>query len=257
MPQTTSKGLMEDVDAAYEFARNWRADGKKRRVIAAGSSGGFFPCAMLAHHNPVKPLALLSAQGINSFRHSFFNSSTMLTPEPIPDSVMAPIIAGPVVVGETRPGDPSAFDVGQLTPDGSRNADYKPPARPQTPDDSDDAARLRGMLYDYYTHKNQWVELLGDVDPGYAWAKEDAAGAKARVEAWPPTVIFHGNADYDVELAVSEEMRDSLGEDKVTLLVAEGQGHLYDLTKFIEDDAPGMDTVREAVRCLDGIVARQ
>ncbi|KAG8419625.1 hypothetical protein J3458_004481 [Metarhizium acridum] len=50
-------------------------------------------------------------------------------------------------------------------------------------------------------------------------------------------------------------MGNSLGEDKMKLLVAEAQGHLYELTKFIEDDAPGMDTVREAVWCLDEIVA--
>jgi hypothetical protein len=208
---------------------------------------------MLAHHNPVKPLALVSAQGINSFRHKFFNSSTMLTPEPIPDAVMAPIIAGPMVVGETPPGDSSAFDVGKLRPDGSKNPDYKPPPPPET---SDDPNGLRGMLYDYYTYKNQWVELLGDIDPGYAWAKEDTDEARARVKAWPPTVVFHGNADYDVELGVSEEMRDCLGEDKVTLLIAEGQDHLYELRRFIEDDGPEMDTVRQVVERLDEIVSQ-
>lgn len=217
---------------------------------------GFFPCAMLAHHNSVKPLALLSIQGINSFRHKFFNSSTMLTPEPIPDSVMAPIIAGPIVIGETPPGDPSAFDVDKLRPDGSRNPDYKAPHVPETSSDADDLDNLRGMLYDYYIYKNQWVELLGDIDPGYSWAKEDTEEAKARVKAWPPTVVFHGNADYDVVLGVSEEMRDSLGADKVKLLVAEGREHLYELKKFIDDDAPGMDTVKEAVKCLDEIVAK-
>ncbi|KAK2609258.1 hypothetical protein QQS21_002192 [Conoideocrella luteorostrata] len=255
MPQTGSKGLMEDVFAAYEFARSWQApDGAKRRVIAGGSSGGFFPCTLLAHHHPQKPLALLSIQGINSFRHEFFNSSTMLTPEPIPDSVMAPIIAGPTVIGETPDGSPSVFSVDKLRADGSRNVDFKPPLVPAASNDSDNSADLRGMLYDYYIYKNQWVELLGNIDPGYAWAKEDSQESRARVAKWPPTVVFHGNQDYDVVLGVSEEMRDCLGPEKVTLLIADGQEHLYELRKFIEDDEPGMDTVRQAVACLDGIV---
>ncbi|KAG8419626.1 hypothetical protein J3458_004482 [Metarhizium acridum] len=98
-----------------------------------------------------------TAQGINSFRHNFLNSSTMLTLKPIPASVMAPITAGPIVIGETPPGDPSAFDINKLGPDGSRNPDYKSPPRPETPDDSTrDAADLRGMLYHCYTYKNQW-----------------------------------------------------------------------------------------------------
>lgn len=210
---------------------------------------------MLAHHHPVKPLALLSAQGINSFRHKFFNSSTMLTPEPIPESVMAPIIAGPIVVGETPAGDPSAFDVNKLRADGSRNPDYKAPPRVES--DDNDPDNLRGMLYDYYIYRNEWVDLLGDIDPGYAWAKDGTDESKARLDNWPPTVIFHGNADPDVELGVSEEMRDYLGENKVTLLIADGMHHLYELTKFIEEDSPGMDTVREVVKRLDEIVAQQ
>jgi len=38
LPQTGPKGLAEDAAAAYQFATNWKAPGRK--VIASGASGG-------------------------------------------------------------------------------------------------------------------------------------------------------------------------------------------------------------------------
>lgn len=171
---------------------------------------------------------------------------------------MAPFINGPIQVGETPPGTASAFRLDKLLPDGTKNTDYKPP--PQAPKTADAAVvepeYSRGALYDYYTYKNGWLDLVGAVDPGYDWAKELASSAaEARRKKWPYTVIFHGDDDYDVPLDVSEQMRDSLGEDKVSLFVAKDQPHLYELNKFIEDDDAGMEAVRKAVARLDEIVA--
>ena len=89
IPLTRSHGMVEDASAAFAFSRGWHAT--KRRVIAAGSSGGksarflarqyqtcvdtvwtrFFLCCLTAHHGQDKPVAMLSMQGINYVRHRF------------------------------------------------------------------------------------------------------------------------------------------------------------------------------------------
>lgn len=204
--------------------------------------------AIIAHHCDPKPLALLSIQGINTFRHRFFTSSLLLTEQEIRPSTMEKFITGPMESGDDMRPDESAFALDKLTPDGAKNPNYSPPGT-----GPDAGSIYRGMLYDYYTFNNSFVDLVGSVDPGYQWAKH--ADAKGRVAQWPKTIIFHGNNDPDVELNVSEDMRDCLGEDKVTLIIADGQPHLYELENFIEDDAPGMDVVRQSVARLDEIVA--
>ncbi|KND87060.1 hypothetical protein TOPH_08302 [Tolypocladium ophioglossoides CBS 100239] len=253
LPQTGAKGLLEDVSAAYTFAQKWNVPkGKTRRVISGGGSGGVFAASLIAHHCRPTPLALFSIEGINTFRHPFFNSSTQLTPEPIRDVDMAGIIAGPIAVGVTAPGAASAFRLEKLRADGSKNPDYKIPPAPAQ--DGPLPKHSRSELYDYYTYKNGWLDLVGEIDPGYEWAREKSPAARERVARWPPTVTFHGNDDHDVPLDVSEQMRDCLGEDKVSLFVADGQPHLYELTKFIDDDVPEMGAVKDAVKRLDEIV---
>lgn len=205
--------------------------------------------AIIAHHCHPKPLALFSIQGINTFRHPFFNSSIQTAAEEIPHAAIEKYISGPIQVGEMPP-DESTFVLDKLTPDGAKNPNFKPPVAPEAA--SSDGS-YRGLLSDYYTFNNAFLGMVGSVDPGYQWAK--LPEAKDRVAQWPKTVIFHGSQDPDVELNVSEDMRDCLGEDKVTLIIADGQPHLYELEKFIEDDAPGMDAVRDAVARLDEIVA--
>ncbi|KAL7936505.1 alpha/beta-hydrolase [Trichoderma chlorosporum] len=251
LPQAGGQGLLEDASAAYEFAQNWDTrPSSKRRVIVGGASGGVFMAAIIAHQCQPKPLALFSIQGINTFRHPFFNSSVQTAGEEIPHATMEKYITGPVQVGEMQP-DESTFVLDKLIPDGAKNPSFAPPVPSATTASADGS--YRGMLYDYYTFNNAFLGMVDSVDPGYQWAK--LPEAKDRVAQWPPTVIFHGNQDPDVELNVSEDMRDCLGEDKVTLIIAEGQPHLYELEKFIEDDAPGMDVVRQAVARLDEIVA--
>ncbi|KAM0247589.1 hypothetical protein ACHAQJ_009808 [Trichoderma viride] len=250
LPQTGGEGLLQDASAAYEFARNWNTlPGSQRRLIAGGASGGFFMAAIIAHKCEPKPLALFSIQGINTFRHPFFNSSIQTAGEEIPSSAMEKFIAGPIQVGDMLP-DESTFVLDKLTPDGAKNPNFTPPPKPH---EDGSSVIYRAMLYDYYTFNNSFVDIVGSVDPGYQWAK--LPDAKERIAQWPRTVIFHGNNDPDVELNVSEDMRDCLGEDKVSLFIADGQPHLYELEKFIEDDAPGMDVVKQSVARLDEIVA--
>lgn len=41
MPQVGARGLLDDVTAAYKFAREWNVpEGRERRVIVGGASGG-------------------------------------------------------------------------------------------------------------------------------------------------------------------------------------------------------------------------
>lgn len=108
----------------------------------------------------------------------------------------------------------------------------------------------RALLYRYLIHKNRWPDLTAALDGGRAWH----AWSAARRAQWPPTVIFHGSGDAAVPLAISEELRDVMGADRVALFVADGQDHLFERALFLEDAAPGMDAVRDAVAKLVAVV---
>ena len=277
LPQAGSDGLMQDVKAAYEFALNWDvSEGKQqRRVMVGGSSAGkTFTCLkpglrdpgtiltvfvqgaflpmVAAHHLQPAPLAVLSLEGVSTFRHPFFNSSTLLVPESFRDEDVADLLAGPVSVGETPEHDDSHFDTRKLGPDGSKNPDFRAPPAPAQPAEKT-GKHSQEELYDYFLSKNQYLALVGDIDPGFEWARDPAQAA--RRDAWPATVVIHSTADVDVPIGVSEVMVDGLGRDKVELLVVEGQGHLFTQDKFWEDEAPEMEVVRRAVARLDAVAA--
>jgi acetyl esterase/lipase len=252
MPQAGSAGLLEDVKAAYGFARHYDvADSAERKVIVAGASAGFFLATLTGHHCQPPPIALLSITGITTFRHPFFNTSVLLTPKPITDAQVQKHVTEPVSVGVPEAGDATVFSLEKLLPSGTKNPDFKPA---QPPVSGNSEAVPRGCLYDYWLYKNAFLDLVGDVDPGYDWAKiEDG---KAKLDIWPTTIIIQGNDDYDVDFKVSSHMVEALGEDKVKLCVADGQGHLFEATKFLEDDVAGMDAVRTAVQHLDQVVLK-
>ncbi|KAJ0386152.1 hypothetical protein COL922a_004915 [Colletotrichum nupharicola] len=214
---------------------------------------GFFMASLTAHHFTPSPIALLSVTGITTFRHRFFDSSVLLTPEPIAESQMSHHLAAAVSVGTTSANNPQVFHLDKLLPDGTKNANFDVTTVPITEDDNTDEFP-RGCLYDYYLYRNEFPGLVGNIDPGYEWAK--AASAKDKVAAWPLTTIIQGNSDEDVDLAVSTHMVGCLGEDKAKLFLAEGQPHRYEATRFLEDDVDGMDAVRQAVSNLEADVAR-
>ncbi|KAJ0319258.1 hypothetical protein Brms1b_003955 [Colletotrichum noveboracense] len=216
-------------------------------------ASGFFMASLTAHHFTPSPIALLSVTGITTFRHRFFDSSVLLTPEPIAESQMSHHLAAAVSVGTTSANNPQVFHLDKLLPDGTKNANFDVTTVPITEDDNTDEFP-RGCLYDYYLYRNEFLGLVGDIDPGYEWAK--AASAKDKVAAWPLTTIIQGNSDEDVDLAVSTHMVGCLGEDKTKLFLAEGQPHRYEATRFLEDDVDGMDAVRQAVSNLEADVAR-
>ncbi|EQB53620.1 hypothetical protein CGLO_06635 [Colletotrichum gloeosporioides Cg-14] len=262
LPQAKASGLLEDARAAYKFARHLGASSNavQRKVIVGGGSAGEQHMADMVLYGlsdrpppHTSPIALLSVTGITTFRHRFFNSSVLLTPEPIAESQMSHHLAAAVSVGTTSANNPQVFYLDKLLPDGTKNANFDVTTVPITEDGNPDEFP-RGCLYDYYVYRNEFPGLVGDIDPGYEWAK--AASAKDKVAAWPPTTIIQGNADEDVDLAVSTHMVGCLGEDKAKLFLAEGQPHRYEATRFLEDDVDGMDAVRQAVSNLEADVAR-
>ncbi|KAJ4174564.1 hypothetical protein NW754_004983 [Fusarium falciforme] len=210
MPQVGTQGLVDDVSAAYQFARSWAVkDGKERPVILGGASA-----------------------------------------EPIEDADVAEFISRPIEVGKQEVGSIASFALEKLLPDGSKNPNYK---APQALVIQDPPKHPRGHLYEYYIYKNAWLDLVGEIDAGYTWAKDPSN--RRRVENWPPTVLIHGDADLHVPLNSAEQMREYLGDDKVRLFVANGLHHLFETFYFLEDDEPGMSAIRDALKCLDSIVA--
>ncbi|KAH8664330.1 Alpha/Beta hydrolase protein [Xylariales sp. PMI_506] len=257
LPQAGGDGLLEDASAAYEFARSWKAvEGSKRPVIVGGASAGFFLCALLAHHAQPAPAALLSITGITTFRHPFFSSSTLLVPEPISDADMAAYITAPV---EASPAAPKGFDGTVFTvdrlllPSGARDPGFTPP-RPENPPGGGESGGEgggwpRGCLYDYYLYNNAFPDLVGHVDLGFEWAKQDPLGEK--LKAWPPTIFILGDEDVDVSPDLIHHTVDALGPKKTRLCTAKGQGHLFEAASYIEDETEAMNSVRNAVAFLD------
>lgn len=192
---------------------------------------------LIAHHNLApSPLALLSITGIPTFQHPFFSSSVLLTPQPPTPTSVSPLLSRPVSVGTPMSSRHPVFTLDKLTPPGGKNPEYTPPKK------EGEGEEAPG-LYEYYLYHNEFPSLVRPIDPGYPAPR-----------AWPPTVIIHGNDDYDVSVDVSLHMQEALGEVKVKLFVAEGQGHLFDEGSWWEDGGPGMEAVREGLGCLGGIV---
>ncbi|KAJ6781531.1 hypothetical protein PWT90_05018 [Aphanocladium album] len=256
MPQTGTDGLVEDITAAYDFAQNWdcRGDGKKRRVIVFGASAGFFLASYLGRTASPPPLALFSVAGINSFTHPFYSSSTLVTPEPTPDAAVEAALTGPLVVGRSIPNGhdgAAVFRTSALLDNGARDPGFTPEVVADTRSEEEKQHwDARALLYRYLIHKNRWPAMTAAMDGGREWKTWPAE----RKEKWPPTVIFHGSGDSAVPLAVSEGLRDVMGEGRVSLFVAEGQDHLFERAMFLEDDEPGMDAVRDAVAKLVEVV---
>ncbi|KAI0131909.1 Alpha/Beta hydrolase protein [Xylariales sp. AK1849] len=249
LPQAGSKGLLEDASAAHEFAQSWKAENieSRRRVIVGGASAGFFMACLIAHHLTPAPAAILCITGIPTFRHAFFNSSTLLTPEPIKDEEMAEFINAPTEAETTPEDDRTVFALDQILLTGLKNPNYVRPAR-STPI-VESGVWDRGCMYDYYLYKNAYLGLVGDVDPGFTWAKEDPDSEKIR--EWPPGIFIQGDNDHDVSMDVITHVVDCLGPKKATLCLAKGEGHLFEATSFLEDDGEAMDTVRQAIAVLD------
>lgn len=208
--------------------------------------------SLTAHHLTPPPAALLSVTGITTFQHRFFNSSILIPPEPFTEEQIAHHLSAPLSVGTVSASDPQVFRLDKILPTGARDttSDFLPV---KTSEDNNSERFPRGCLYNYYLHKNEFPNLVGDIDPGYEWAKLESGQTKAA--AWPPTTIIQGDADEHVDLAVSTHMVECLGESKVKLFLAKNQPHRYEATRFLEDDVAGMDAVRQAVANLEGDVA--
>jgi acetyl esterase/lipase len=247
LPQVTAAGLLEDAKAAYNFAR--ALGGSDRQVIVAGASGGFFPATLIAQHLTPKPLALLSYTGIPTFRHPFFNSSTLIPPEPITEEEIRHLETEPVSVGTTPT---VVFSVDMVLPSGLKNPDFQPSFHSQV--DSHGQDPNRGLLYYYYLQENRFVPLVGSVDLGFDWASDPASSSK--LVEWPFTILIQGDEDVDVHMDVCVSVARSLGPAKAKLIMAPGQGHRFQKTSFIEDVGPGMDEIRTAMRELELAVDR-
>ncbi|OAA69703.1 pirin [Cordyceps fumosorosea ARSEF 2679] len=262
MPQTGTDGLAEDVAAAYDFAQNWDCgdDGrKKRRVIVVGASAGFFLASFLGRAASPPPLALLSIAGINTFTHPFYRSSVLLTPSPTPPSAVAPALSpdSPLMVGRSVPNGhdgAASFRVSALREDGARDPAWTPPVVEDARTEGQRAVdEARGLLYRYLVHGNEWPGMTAALDGGREWDGWETE----RRGRWPRTVVVHGDRDEAVPLAVSERLREVMGGERVTVLVAEGRDHLFERALFLEDEEPGMDAVRAAAAKLVEVVKEE
>ncbi|KAK1659038.1 hypothetical protein BDP55DRAFT_757056, partial [Colletotrichum godetiae] len=177
LPQAEASGLLQDATDAYCFARCWGVIDEfasKRNVIVGGSSSGFFMASLTAHHLEPSPVALLSITGITTFRHPFFSSSVLLPPEPIHEAQMSHHLSTPVSIGTTSANNPRVFHVDKILQDGTKNTEFALPPLPISDDGNCDEFP-RGCLYDYYLYRNEFLNLVGEVDPGYEWAKAEGA----------------------------------------------------------------------------------
>ncbi|GAW25876.1 putative endomembrane protein 70-like protein [Rosellinia necatrix] len=207
---------------------------------------------MVAHHLQPQPLALLSITGIPTFRHSFFNSSTLISSELPTESRVQKCLEGPLCVGTRPEGDLTIFDPASLTESGTKRLTYERPEPAQNILEYD-AKNPRKGLYSYLMYKNAFVPLLESIDLGYEWAKTNPQGSK--LAQWPATVFIQGDNDHDVNADVTIQVARDLGQGKARLIIAEGQGHLFEATSFLKDTGVGMDAVRRAIKELDEVLS--
>lgn len=220
------------------------------RVLTRICDLGFFMASLIAFHSEPKPAVLLSITGIPTFRHPFFSSSVLLTPTPIKDDEVEEFISGPAMVGSTPVHDPAVFSTSQLLPSGEKNPEYVRPPKPPTDATSDQLGR--NCLYDYYLHKNAFTDLVGSVDPGFQWGSDGATTRPTTPpRSWPRTIFIQGAGDRDVAVAVTTDTAEYLGPEKAEVFLAQEQGHLFEAMSYLEDEGPGMDVIREAIRALD------
>ncbi|KAK0723600.1 Alpha/Beta hydrolase protein [Lasiosphaeria miniovina] len=261
LPQVDGDGLVDDARDAYEFARVYGASskGNTRNVVVGGASAGFFLAAIIAHHLNPKPIALLSITGIPTFQHAFFNSSTLIPPEPIREEDVEHLVSEPISVGMSPYDAAAIFFTDKLLPGGARNPDFQPPLRPPSPA-SESQDINRGLLYDYYLYENMYPALVSSVDPGFEWAREELQ--KSKLNDWPLTVFIQGDKDTDVSPDVCADVAEWLGDEAAVLCMAKGQHHLFEKAWFLDadpqqaQDGDPMDAVRRAVAELDKAVSR-
>ncbi|KAF3385147.1 hypothetical protein F1880_002054 [Penicillium rolfsii] len=252
VPPIRGKGLLEDVTAAYKFAKKL-GDGRDRQVIVGGASAGLFMASLVPHHLQPPPLALLSISGIATFQHPFFQSSTQLTPHPIPKSEVEIFFNGPVIVGSAPEYDPWAFSPSMLLPSSTaKNPDYVHPKPPAEKYAFEKEIEKRDTLYEYFLYENAFADIVGDVDPGFDWALEKGE----KWEAWPTTIYIQGDADLDVDKDVCVSAANKLGE-KARFFMAEGQPHMFEASSFLEEKTPAMDQVQAAITELKAIVSER
>lgn len=105
------------------------------------------------------------------------------------------------------------------------------------------------MLYEYYLYENLFLDLVGDVDKGFDWARRD----EEKRQAWPVTIFIHGDEDDDVSPDVCMSVAEKLGH-RVVYCKARGKGHLFERGVFLEDLGEDMETPEGAVlKAIDAV----
>jgi acetyl esterase/lipase len=253
LPQVSASGLLADVRAAYSFAQSLGNPPPEapRKVIVSGASAGFFLATLVAHHLTPPPLALLSITGIPTFRHAFFNSSTLIPPEPVTEDDISQYVSESVTVGRHIFDASGVFSTTSLLSTGEKNPAWIPNKKLPEGFTSDPN---RGLLYDYYLHENLFLDMVGGVDAGFDWAEVN----EQKLRTWPTTIFIHGDDDADVDLDVCTSVVKRLG-GKAERFLANGKGHLFERGCFLEDlgndKNTAMGAVLKAIDALDRVVA--
>lgn len=206
---------------------------------------GAFLATLIAHHLE-PPIALLSISGILTFQHPFFQSSVRLTSSLISNEIAETFLQGPVVVGTSPTYDPWFFHMDMLQRStGMQNLTFIHPRVPTFKKEEDTMAENRRQLYELFVHHNEYNKMLGVVDPGFAWTKSEPS----KCSKWPITIIVTGSKDEDVDKDVSISTANQLG-GKALLFIAPDQPHMFEATKFLEDEVAEMNVIREAIKAL-------
>lgn len=135
-----------------------------------------------------------------------------------------------------------------VLPSGAKNLHFDP--KSQVPVDRNNQDPNRGMLYEYFVHRNAFLAYVGKVDPGFGWQADKTVNkTNEKLRDWPFTIMLEGDKDEGVDKAVCMDVSATLGS-RALLLMAQGEGHLFGRASFLEDQGPGMDEIRLAAGVL-------
>lgn len=217
VPETKLPGIVEDVIDAFHWVTDHIASGKHPCVV--GHSGGGYLALLLGTKLGVRPKAIVSFYGYAEILAKWYTA-------------------------------PSAHYLG--SPEITEAEAHASVGTAELSDASDQLNRF--TFYIYCRQRGSWPVAAMGLDPEKHPEAFLPYSPCAMIDAkYPPTLLIHGNKDWDVPYEQSKKMRDALVAfgNTCKLLTIDKGGHMFD--SLFEGDPPAsaMKPLNEAIKFLD------
>ena len=188
-PETKLPAIVGDVAAAWSWLRAEASalDIDRDRVAVVGHSAGGFLTLWSGFGLTPRPAAVVSIAGYGSLANSEFASPSAFYSTAVPwvDEAVARSAIGAQPISESGPGDSMQFFTG------------------------------RGAFYLYCRQNGVWLREISGHDPNDAAWFEQFEAVRRMTADYPPTLLLHGDADTDIDVAQAEALQSALARHGV------------------------------------------